>query len=193
LVGTAQVRIPFMSDGRPIEIDAVLPPDGKGRAPVGKGADHASEVARIVAHWMDEFIRIPGTQIRLGLDPIIGLIPGFGGLLSSSVSLVVLVEAVRHRVAPSVLGRMGLNIVINELLDAVPVAGDAASIFFRSNSKNLELLNRWKAGEKASVKRGSRLMLVLIFGAIIATLGLWFAIWFSVLAVILHAIKSLFS
>jgi hypothetical protein len=120
-----------MSDFAEAQAGDVLPPDGKGRAPAGKDAEHASEVARIIAHWMDEFIRIPGTQIRMGLDPIIGLIPGIGGLLSSSVSLVVMVEAVRHRVSPAVFLRMGLNIGINEVLDAIPVVGDAASIFFK--------------------------------------------------------------
>lgn len=173
-------------------VDEVLPPDGR-RAPTAEESAHASEVARIIAHWMDEFIHIPGTKVRLGLDPIIGLIPGIGGLLASSVSLVVLLEAVRHRVAPSVLARMGVNIVFNELLDAVPVVGDAASIFFKSNSRNLVLLNRWKAGEKAAVKRGSRFMLILIMAAIIGTLALWFAVWFMVLAFVLGAIKSLFS
>jgi len=181
-----------MTEGKPVEVE-VLPPDRGGRAPRGKDAEHASEAARIVAHWMDEFIRIPGTKVRVGLDPIIGLIPGIGGLLSSSVSLVVLLEAVRNGVAPSVLARMGVNILFNELLDAVPVVGDAASVFFRSNSKNLELLNRWKEGQKAEVKRGSRALLFVIFGVIIAALAFWFTLWFMVLTFILHSIKSLFS
>jgi len=181
-----------MSEGKPVEVE-VLPPDGKGRGPRGHDAANASEVARIVAHWMDEFIRIPGTKVRVGLDPIIGLIPGVGGLLSSSVSLVVLLEAVRHGVTPSVLGRMGVNILFNELLDAVPVVGDAASVFFRSNSKNLELLNRWKAGQKTEIKRGSRVLLMVIFGVIVAALALWFTLWFMVLTFILHFIKTLFS
>jgi len=174
-------------------VDAVLPPDGKGRAPTGRDAEHASEVARIIAHWMDEFIHIPGTKIRLGLDPLLGLIPGFGGLLSSSVSLVVMVDAVRRGVAPSVLGRMGVNIVFNEVLDAIPVVGDAASIFFKSNSRNLALLNRWKAGEGAAVKRGSRVLLILILVVVFGILGLWLGLCFSAGYYAISHLRELFS
>ncbi len=173
-------------------MDAVLPSDGRG-APTGRDAEHASEVARIIAHWMDEFIHIPGTKIRLGLDPLLGLIPGLGGLLSSSVSLVVMVDAVRHRVAPSVLGRMGLNILFNEILDAIPVVGDAASIFFKSNSRNLALLNRWKTGEVAAIKRGSRALLILIVVVVFGILGLWFGLCFSIGYYIVGRLHELFS
>jgi hypothetical protein len=173
-------------------VDAVLPPDGKG-PPKGRHAEHASEVARIIAFWMDEFIHIPGTKIRLGLDPILGLIPGLGGLLSSSVSLVVVVDAVKRGVAPSVLGRMGLNIVINEILDAIPIVGDAASIFFKSNSRNLALLNRWKAGETAAVKRGSRAILTLIAVLIFGVLGLWLGLCFSLGYYVIGQLRELLS
>lgn len=169
-----------MSHAKTVEVDAVLPPEGRGRTGNSRNAQHASEVARIIAHWMDEFIHIPGTKIRLGLDPLLGLIPGLGGLLSSSVSLVVLVEAVRQRVAPSVLGRMGVNILFNELLDAIPVVGDAASIFFKSNSRNLELLNRWKAGEQKAVRRGSKAVLIGMIILFFTLLGLWLALCFTV-------------
>ena len=174
-----------------VHVDAVLPPDGKGKAPTGLDAAHASEISRIIAHWMDEFIHIPGTKIRIGLDPIIGLIPAVGGLLSSSVSLVVLVEGVRHGVPVSVLARMGLNILINNVLDAIPVIGDAASVFFRSNTMNLVLLNRWKAGEKAAVKKGSRVFVVVFFFLWLGLMAILLTLWAGVLAAGWKLLKGL--
>src|SRR5688500_1313464 len=105
-----------MPDDPPIiEADAVvLPPDDEqrkrvGEAPRAKGEDarNSSEASRIVAQWMDELIRIPGTNIRIGLDPIIGLFPGVGDFLASSIGLVTITEGVRLKVPVPVLFRMG--------------------------------------------------------------------------------------
>jgi hypothetical protein len=172
------------------KVDAVFPPDGKGRAPTGQDAHDASEVSRIIAHWMDEFLRIPGTDIRLGLDPILGLFPVAGGLLSSGVSLVVLIEGVRLRLPVSVLGRMGANILLNEVLDAIPVAGDVASVFFRSNTRNLALINRWKAGEHAGIKRSSRILIGGFVALFVLVLGAWFVLWITVLRWVWHRISG---
>lgn len=162
-------------------VDAVLPPDGKGRAPAGQDAHDASEVSRIIAHWMDEFIRIPGTNIRVGLDPILGLFPMAGGLLTSGISFIVLVEGLRLRLPVSVLARMGVNIIFNVVLDAIPLAGDVASIFFRSNTRNLALINRWKSGEQTGIKRSSRLLVAGFLILFFLLLGGWFFLWFTML------------
>lgn len=165
-----------------VVVDAVLPPDGRGPAPQGKEAREASEVARIVALWMDEFIRIPGTNIRLGLDPILGLFPVAGGLLSSTASLVVLVEALRVGLPRSVLARMGWNILVNQVLDSIPLAGDIASVFFRSNSRNLALINRWQSGDRVSLRRSSRLMVIAMIGGFLLLVAGWCYVWFLIMA-----------
>ena len=67
----------------PIEADAVVLPPEKKNLP-GAGDKNASEASRIVAQWMDELFRIPGTNIRIGLDPIIGLFPGVDGLFEEN-------------------------------------------------------------------------------------------------------------
>jgi hypothetical protein len=173
-----------------VRIDDILPPDGRGRAPAGQDARDASEVSRIIAHWMDELLRIPGTRIRVGLDPILGLCPVAGGLLSSCVSLVVLIEAMRLRMPLPVLGRMGANILVNELLDAIPFAGDVASIFFRSNTRNLALINRWKAGGQTGIKRSSRILVWGFAALFLLLLAGWFFIWFTVLWWVWHQIRG---
>lgn len=178
-------------NARPVEIDSVLPPDAKGKTSSKQEIEHASEVSRIIAHWMDEFIHIPGTSIRIGLDPIIGLVPGIGALLSSSVSFVVLAEGVRHRVPLFVLMRMGLNVLINDALDSLPIVGDAASIFFRSNTRNLALLNQWKAGEQEAVKRGSRLFLFFFFFVWLSLIFLWATVWVLIAGTVWQLLKKL--
>src|SRR5215212_8997637 len=146
-----------MPDDPPIiEADAVvLPPEGgstrtsasagtstgtaKGD---GKGDDarNSSEASRIVAQWMDELIRIPGTNIRIGLDPIIGLFPGIGDFLASSIGLVTITEGVRLKVPVPVLFRMGFNVLLNDAIGTIPLIGDIFSAWFKSNSRNLKLL-----------------------------------------------------
>jgi hypothetical protein len=176
----------------PIEVDAVLPPDGKSTAKGKIDPAHASEVSRIIAHWMDEFIHVPGTKIRFGLDPLIALVPGFGALLSSSVSAVVLAEAVRLRVPVSVLFRMGINVLINDAIDCIPLVGNAISVIFKSNTINLALINRWKAGEHAKIKKGSRLFLLLVFGFWIGMMAFWWFVILTVLGTALHFLGKLF-
>ena len=147
---------------QPIDADEVIPPSARGQArPYAPGkTDHERHAtARIIAHWLDELFPIPGTRIRIGLDPIISLVPGIGDIISSSVSFVVILEAMRIGVSFSVILHMAFNMVVNALLDMIPGAGPIASIFFRSNSLNLELLHKWQTGQHRKVKRGSRLML----------------------------------
>lgn len=161
-----------------VDVD-VLPPDGKGRAPVGRDGDNASEISRIIARWMDDFIRIPGTNFRVGLDPIIGLVPGLGDLLASSVGLVLVTEGIRSGLPISVLIRMGANVLINDAIGTIPGIGDLFSVWFKSNSRNLRLLNRWKTGDR-TVRRSSRWFLAGFIGLWLALLMFWIFVWFLV-------------
>jgi Domain of unknown function (DUF4112) len=177
----------------PIEAEAVLlPPDHKGKAPKGKDAENASEASRIVAQWMDELIRIPGTNIRIGLDPIIGLFPGIGDFLASSIGIVTLTEGVRTRVPLSVLMRMGFNVLLNDAIGTIPGLGDMFSAWFKSNSRNLKLINQWKAGEEAAVRKGSRAFLVIFLGVWISLLIFWLTLWLTMAGTIYHFVGRLF-
>lgn len=164
----------------------VLPPDGRGPAPKGDDAGNASEVSRIVAQWMDELIRIPGTNIRFGLDPIIGLFPGIGDFLASSVGLVTITEGVRTRVPLAVLFRMAFNVLINDAIGTIPGIGDLFSAWFKSNSRNLRLINQWKGGEQAAVRRSGRVFLVVFFVIWFAQLALWLTLWLAIWGTLFH-------
>jgi hypothetical protein len=162
---------------QPIEADEVIPPSAPRIKPPGS-TDHERHVtARIIAHWLDELLHIPGTQFKVGLDPFLSLVPGVGDFLSSSVSAVVIIESVRKGVAFSVIMRMCLNMLVNALFDAVPVAGSFLSVFFKSNSRNLTLLQRWQEGEHQAVKRSSRMIMLVVVIVICLSIALSLLIW----------------
>ncbi|QWC84668.1 DUF4112 domain-containing protein [Nocardioidaceae bacterium] len=94
-----------------------------------------------LARVMDEAVRVPGTRLTIGLDPVIGLVPGIGDLAGSAVSSIILTDAVRSRVPVPVLGRMGWNIIVDALLGLVPLVGDAADVVHRAHRKNSRLLS----------------------------------------------------
>jgi hypothetical protein len=119
----------------------------------------------LVTRLMDEIFVIPGTKIRFGLDPVISLLPGFGASASAVVSLVLIVLCSRRRVPRIVLAHMGVNVLINAALDALPVVGDALSIFYRSNSKNYELLLK-HAGTAKSSTRGEWIFLIALLSVV---------------------------
>ena len=88
---------------------------------------------------MDNLLRVPGTQFRFGLDPLIGLVPGFGDTGSAIVSAMALIAAARRGLPKILLARMSLNILINEAVGIIPIVGDAFSFWFKSNARNYEL------------------------------------------------------
>ncbi len=94
----------------------------------------------VVARVMDDLVRIPGTRLRIGLDPLMGLVPGVGDGVANIISALALFHASRGGLPHVVVMRMALNILVNGLLGAVPFAGDALSFWFKSNRRNYRLL-----------------------------------------------------
>jgi hypothetical protein len=94
----------------------------------------------ILSHVLDDFIRIPGTSIRFGLDGIVGLIPGIGDILGGVASCVIIVAAWIRGVPYIVLSRMAANVVIEVLVGTIPLVGDAFDIAWRANRRNYALL-----------------------------------------------------
>lgn len=101
---------------------------------------------------MDELLRLPGTKFRFGLDPLIGLLPGLGDTASAFVSALTLVQAARLGVPKILLARMSLNILTNEIIGIIPGVGDAFSFWFKSNTRNYNLLQRHMTATQRSRK-----------------------------------------
>src|SRR5215213_7664170 len=134
----------------------VLPPERK--------TDPAVEpLFRWIALVMDNLLRVPGTNFRFGMDPIVGLIPGIGDTGSAMVSALALIQAARHGVPKIVLARMSVNILLNELIGIVPVVGDAFSFWFKSNARNHALIKQHTTG----VRKAGRGDWIFVFGVLV--------------------------
>jgi len=146
---TAEISIVAQesTSGGPIpplqEIDwEVLPPEEKRKR---QGLE---PLFKWLALIMDEIIRVPGTNFRFGLDPLIGLIPGIGDTSSALVSAIALIQALRLGVPKILIARMAGNILVNEVVGIIPVVGDAFSFWFKSNARNYEIIKSHRLGTK---------------------------------------------
>ena len=99
-------------------------------------------VLRHGASLLDSVFTIPGTNIRLGLDPILGLIPGLGDLVSPVYTLAILAQARELGLPRVVQLRMILNVAIDALFGIVPVLGDLFDIVWKANDRNMVLLEQ---------------------------------------------------
>jgi hypothetical protein len=95
-----------------------------------------------LAYWLDDRYRLPGTRFRIGLDGLVGLIPGVGDAVTSTLTAYIIYEAWRLGVPTSMLARMLANLGIDTVVGIVPVVGDLLDIGFKANRRNLRLLHR---------------------------------------------------
>ena len=96
--------------------------------------------------WLlDEAFRVPGTSVRIGWDPIVGLVPWAGDLVTALLSCAIVFHAHQMRLPRVVQLRMLMNVAIDLLVGAIPIVGDAADAFWKSNSMNMALLERHAA------------------------------------------------
>jgi hypothetical protein len=94
-----------------------------------------------LAKLMDSQFRIPGTEIRFGLDALIGLIPGAGDLSTFALSGFMVIMMAQNGASGFVLARMILNILIDALVGSIPLVGDIFDVAFKANSKNMRLMH----------------------------------------------------
>ncbi|WP_314036028.1 DUF4112 domain-containing protein [Dietzia sp. CH92] len=154
--------------------DPVTPPSPADRA-ADRTADRTatgpvarpsgSPVTATLARVLDDLVRVPGTNYRVGLDPVIGLVPVVGDAVGTVVAAAVLAEAVRNRVPVHLLFRMGWNYLVDAVLGVVPVAGDVADVAHKATSKNLRLVDRAIA-EGRRVDTDARGYLLRALGAV---------------------------
>jgi hypothetical protein len=125
---------------------AVIDKDrGWNARPRAERFDHAGEEAALarveaLARLMDSAIAIPGTNVRIGLDAALGLVPVVGDLVSQAIASYIIWEARQLGVSRLTMARMIANTVVDTAIGAVPLAGDLFDIAFRANMRNLKLL-----------------------------------------------------
>ena len=108
------------------------------------------DALRKVAQLLDSAFVIPGTSYRVGLDPILGLVPGLGDLVSPLFTIGILWQARELAIPRVVQLRMIFNVAIDSLLGAVPVVGDLFDFAWKANNKNFALLERHAQEEHAA-------------------------------------------
>lgn len=151
------------------------------------GPREARELAATLADLLDRRFRVPGTGLRVGLDPLLGLVPGAGDAIAGVLGSFIVYVAASQGVPRITLVRMALNIALNGLVGAVPVVGDLFSFWFKSNVRNLELLERHApVGERAATAPDwgfviglLAALVALVVGAIAALVWLVKWLWFA--------------
>jgi hypothetical protein len=135
--------------------------------PVGIDHGRALQSLRSLKRLLDEAFRVPGTNIRFGWDPIIGLLPWVGDLLTALFSCAIIVQAHRMRIPRVVVVRMMLNVGLDLVIGIIPFIGDAADVFWKSNTKNFTLLE-FHAAEMRPASRGDWLFVIGVLAAVLA-------------------------
>lgn len=146
------------------------------------------ELVRMVAYLLDDLVRIPGTNLRVGLDPVISLIPGIGDTSTAAFGSLILFRAVRSGVPKVVIARMAVNLMLNALLNAIPVVGDIVSVWFKSNRLNYQLLLKHSTSRRVST-RGDWIflgvLLALVLGVVLGAVCVSAFIIYSVFHLLL--------
>jgi hypothetical protein len=148
------------------------PPAVSDPDPPPKGEYITRELAQVqaLAKFLDSLYTIPGTNIKIGLDPIIGVVPVVGDFFSAVVGSYILTTAAKAGVPRPVLARMLLNIGTDAVVGAVPLAGDVLDAAWRANSKNARLLEQ-ALTDPDRTRRASRWVVAGLVLAIVAIVG----------------------
>lgn len=137
----------------------VLHPPGKT-----KQAAELDPFIKLVSRLLDTFFVIPGTRIRFGIEPIIGLIPILGDQVTALISAALLYRSVQHRLPKIALVRMALNILINAVVGMVPLVGDLFVLWYKPNIRNYKILQRF-AGQTSAVTTGDWMFVSILIGS----------------------------
>jgi hypothetical protein len=117
------------------------PADAPERRSASRDSDARASVHRL-ARLMDSSVRLPG-GFRVGIDGLVGLIPGVGDLATAGASFYILAQAARAGVPRRGLARMGLNVALDATIGAIPVLGDLFDFAFKANLRNARLMDKY--------------------------------------------------
>jgi uncharacterized protein DUF4112 len=136
-------------------------------APVVGTTDQIPRLERLrtVSRLLDSAFPIPGTRYRFGLDALIGLVPGLGDAVSAVFSGYIILQASSLGAPRSVVTRMIANVAIDTLVGWIPVAGDLFDVAWKSNLKNMALLES-HLRQPTAARAGSRQALLLLGGVL---------------------------
>jgi hypothetical protein len=139
-----------------------------------------------IAYLLDERFRIPGSNFRFGLDPILNLIPGAGGLSGFILTAALILTMAKNGASGRIVALMGVNAVLDATIGSIPLIGQVFDFFYKANSKNIRLLREHyeegrHQGSGKSVWITAIIVLILLFVGflyIMWQLLAWIISWF---------------
>lgn len=143
-------------------------------SPGPERASSALSRARRITRVMDDLVRIPGTRRRIGVDPLLGFVPGFGDWVALVISLDLVFSAARMGAGAAVLVRMAGNLVLDAIVGMVPLLGDVFDFGWKANRRNLALLEALARDREGTRKRSRWLIGAILAAAVIlVAVGVW--------------------
>lgn len=147
-------------------------PGPNDSASSGSSASNASlDRLQVLAWILDNSIKLPGVNYRVGLDALIGIIPVVGDLVGTALSSFILLEASRMGVPRATLFRMGFNVVLEAAVGVIPFAGDFFDFVWKANRRNVDLLKAHLA-DPARSRRSDWAFAVFFLLVVVGVLGL---------------------
>jgi hypothetical protein len=142
-----------------------------------EGEQISVDRARVLARALDSAVRIPGTNMRFGLDALLGLVPGLGDVAGAAMGSYLVLLGSRLGAPKPVLARMVLNVALDTLAGVVPIAGDLFDVAWKANTRNMALLERYIDRPAATKKSSSAFVLAIIAAlALLAVGGIFLAV-----------------
>lgn len=126
---------------------------------------------RALARLMDSAVRVPGTNVRLGLDAVLGLVPGAGDLATAAASVYIVTSAARLGVPRSVLVRMLVNVGADVAIGSIPLLGDLFDVAWRANTRNAALLDAHLESPAATRAASGAVVAVVVLGVLLLAAG----------------------
>ncbi|MDX5438067.1 MAG: DUF4112 domain-containing protein [Pontibacter sp.] len=143
-----------------------------------------------VSHLMDSQFRLPGTNFRFGLDPLLGLVPFAGDLASFGVSAALIVTMARHGASGKLIALMLLNVTLDVTLGSIPILGNIFDFVFKANERNVRLLRRhYEEGKYQGSGKG--IMVGVLVGLVLLLVLLIWALW-EIAEWLYHLVASYF-
>ena len=133
-----------------------------------------------MARLLDRSFRIPGTSLRFGLDPVLGLVPGAGDVVAALGSGYILYIAWLNGAPGSMIARMVMNVLVDTLVGAVPVVGDIFDAGWQANARNVALLERWLDEEGSQRHHSVAILVGVIAGLLLLLAAVVAVLWVMV-------------
>ena len=125
-----------------------------------------------LAWWLDSAIVVPGTRFRIGIDALIGLLPGVGDVVGTLLSSYIIAVAARQGAPPAALVRMVINVGVEVLVGVVPIAGDLFDAAWRANERNVRLLRQYHTAPHAARRQSRAVVAAWLAGLLLLLIAI---------------------